>query len=178
MVDIHNTIAHDIPFKLTSRPSPALARKRLQGPKLPKLRFRGKNIFGSLAGVSNQRTQTGLRQPPQPPPNFTMASRHANRALRTSLRQLSNPRIQQRTFALAAHASRPTLQKAANSAFMQQTRGKKTVDFAGDKEVVYGKSLAVRKRFEWALIHLAERDDWPRDKLLVRVSASIQPVRG
>lgn len=46
--------------------------------------------------------------------------------------------MQQRTFVAAANASRPTLQKAATSAFVQQTRGKKTVDFAGDKEVVYG----------------------------------------
>ncbi|KAF2485235.1 6-phosphogluconate dehydrogenase [Neohortaea acidophila] len=75
-------------------------------------------------------------------------SRNATRALRTALRQLSQPRVQQRTFAVAANASRPSVQKLATSAFVQQTRGKKTVDFAGDKEVVY------------------ERDDWPRDKIL------------
>ncbi|KAK3707863.1 Bifunctional acetohydroxyacid reductoisomerase [Vermiconidia calcicola] len=77
-----------------------------------------------------------------------MASKHTSRALRSSLRQLSAPRVQQRTFAAAVNASRPTLQKVATPAFVQQTRGMKTVDFAGDKEVVY------------------ERDDWPRDKLL------------
>ncbi|KAK5168107.1 Bifunctional acetohydroxyacid reductoisomerase [Saxophila tyrrhenica] len=77
-----------------------------------------------------------------------MASKNASRALRSSLRQLSAPRIQQRTFAAAVSAARPAWQKAATPAFVQQSRGMKTVDFAGDKEVVY------------------ERDDWPRDKLL------------
>ena len=67
-----------------------------------------------------------------------MASKHASRALRHSLRQLSSPRVQQRTFSAIANGSRPALQKAATSVFVQQTRGKKTVDFAGDKEVVYG----------------------------------------
>ncbi|KAK4503983.1 hypothetical protein PRZ48_004898 [Zasmidium cellare] len=80
-----------------------------------------------------------------------MASKHASRALRASLRQLKTPQVQQRTFVSAVNASRPSLQpalKAASSAVVQQTRGKKTVDFAGDKEVVY------------------ERADWPREKLL------------
>ena len=67
-----------------------------------------------------------------------MASKQATRALRASLRQLSKPRVQQRTFAVAANATRPAIQKIAAPAFVQQTRGKKTVDFAGDKEVVYG----------------------------------------
>ncbi|KAF2163644.1 hypothetical protein M409DRAFT_57149 [Zasmidium cellare ATCC 36951] len=80
-----------------------------------------------------------------------MASKHASRALRASLRQLKTPQVQQRSFVSAVNASRPSLQpalKAGSSAVVQQTRGKKTVDFAGDKEIVY------------------ERDDWPRDKLL------------
>ncbi|EME46950.1 ketol-acid reductoisomerase-like protein [Dothistroma septosporum NZE10] len=80
-----------------------------------------------------------------------MASKTASRAMRTSLRQLKASQVQQRSFVSAANASRPSLQpalKATQSAFVQQSRGKKTVDFAGDKEVVY------------------ERDDWPRDKLL------------
>ena len=55
------------------------------------------------------------------------------------MRQLASPRIQQRTFTAIANGSRPALQKVAPSVFVQQTRGKKTVDFAGDKEVVYGK---------------------------------------
>ncbi len=71
-----------------------------------------------------------------------MASKHASRALRTSLKQLASPRIQQRTFTAVANGSRPALQKAAAATFVQQTRGMKTVDFAGDKEVVYGKATA------------------------------------
>ncbi|KAF1825437.1 ketol-acid reductoisomerase [Dissoconium aciculare CBS 342.82] len=80
-----------------------------------------------------------------------MASKNATRALRASLRQIKTPQVSQRTFITAANASRPSLvpaQKIAASAFVQQTRGKKTVDFAGDKEVVF------------------ERADWPREKLL------------
>ncbi|KAK4626489.1 Ketol-acid reductoisomerase, mitochondrial [Fulvia fulva] len=80
-----------------------------------------------------------------------MASKNASRALRTSLRQLKAPQVQQRSFVSAVNASRPSLQpalKATQSAFVQQSRGKKTVDFAGDKEVVY------------------ERNDWPRERLL------------
>ncbi|GAB7358833.1 hypothetical protein MBLNU230_g4056t1 [Neophaeotheca triangularis] len=78
------------------------------------------------------------------------ASRGASKALRASARQLSTaPRVQQRTFVSAVNAaSRPSVAPASRTAFVQQTRGKKTVDFAGDKEVVY------------------ERADWPREKLL------------
>ncbi|KAF2767062.1 ketol-acid reductoisomerase [Teratosphaeria nubilosa] len=80
-----------------------------------------------------------------------MASQKTGRAVRLALRQATSaPRaVQQRTFVSAVKtASRPTVKPAVQSAFVQQTRGKKTVDFAGDKEVVF------------------ERDDWPRDKLL------------
>jgi ketol-acid reductoisomerase len=71
-----------------------------------------------------------------------MASKRASQALRNSLRQLSSPRVQQRTFAAVANGSRPAFQKAATASFVQQTRGMKTVDFAGDKEVVYGRGTA------------------------------------
>ncbi|KAI7018206.1 Ketol-acid reductoisomerase, partial [Hortaea werneckii] len=81
-----------------------------------------------------------------------MASQRSSRALRVALRQASAPRVQQRTFVSAVNAaSRPSVQpaqKAIASSFVQQTRGAKTVDFAGDKEKVY------------------ERNDWPHDKLL------------
>lgn len=79
-----------------------------------------------------------------------MASKNATRALRASMRQLRAP-VQQRSFAVAAaNASRPALAAAQKTSFVQQqVRGKKTVDFAGDKEVVF------------------ERADWPREKLLV-----------
>ncbi|KAK3075025.1 Bifunctional acetohydroxyacid reductoisomerase [Teratosphaeriaceae sp. CCFEE 6253] len=78
-----------------------------------------------------------------------MAAQRSSRALRLALRQASAPRIQQRTFVSAVNAaSRPVVKPTAVSSFVQQTRGKKTVDFAGDKEVVY------------------ERADWPQDKIL------------
>ena len=70
-----------------------------------------------------------------------MASKNASRALRASLRQLKAPQVQQRTFITAVNASRPSLvpaQKATSAAIVQQTRGAKTVDFAGDKEKVFG----------------------------------------
>lgn len=73
------------------------------------------------------------------PPNYNMASKHASRALRASLRQASTPRVQQRTFVSAVNAAtRPTVQKVAPAPFVQQARGAKTVDFAGDKEKVFG----------------------------------------
>lgn len=81
-----------------------------------------------------------------------MASKNATRALRASMRQLRAP-VQQRSFGVAAvNASRPTVAAAQKTSFVQQqVRGKKTVDFAGDKEVVF------------------ERADWPREKLLVSI---------
>jgi len=80
-----------------------------------------------------------------------MSARSASKALRSSLKQLSRPAVQQRTYLTAAlNAGRTTAAKqiprAAVSA--QQVRGIKTVDFAGVKEDVY------------------ERADWPRDRLL------------
>ncbi|KAK4552573.1 Bifunctional acetohydroxyacid reductoisomerase [Recurvomyces mirabilis] len=80
-----------------------------------------------------------------------MASARSSRALRLALKQAASPRVQQqRTFVSAVQAASRTAsaKPAAVSSIVQQTRGVKTVDFAGDKEKVY------------------ERDDWPRDKLL------------
>lgn len=75
-------------------------------------------------------------------PNLiTMASKNASRALRASLRQLKAPEVQRRTFITAVTSAKQGVRsapKAATSAIVHQTRGKKTVDFAGDKEVVYG----------------------------------------
>lgn len=72
-----------------------------------------------------------------------MSSRTASRAATRALRQLSRPAAhQQRTFLTAAlNAGRQTapkqlLPKATFAA--QQTRGIKTVDFAGTKEDVFG----------------------------------------
>jgi ketol-acid reductoisomerase len=55
---------------------------------------------------------------------------------------------QKRTFVSAINAASRAAPKAAVSAQFQQTRGLKTVDFAGHKETVY------------------ERADWPKEKLL------------
>jgi hypothetical protein len=131
---------------------PAHRRSRGRPAELPCIS--GEIIFSN----AHQRTTSLLRRAcllPAPHTN-TMASQKTSRALRAALRQASTaaPRVQQRTFVSAVKAaSRPTVKPVAPSAFLQQTRGKKTVDFAGDKEVVF------------------ERDDWPRDKLLVRSNA-------
>lgn len=85
-----------------------------------------------------------------------MASKTASKALRSSLARQVVGTSQRRTFASALHAaSRPAVAAAVNKTAIaapmkQQSRGMKTIDFAGHKEVVY------------------ERADWPRDKLLVR----------
>ncbi|KAF2749737.1 ketol-acid reductoisomerase [Sporormia fimetaria CBS 119925] len=82
-----------------------------------------------------------------------MASRTAPRSLRQASRLLASaPAVQRRTFVSALTAARSgvaaSAPKAAVSSGFQQTRGVKTVDFAGHKETVY------------------ERADWPREKLL------------
>lgn len=69
-----------------------------------------------------------------------MASRQAPRALRNAARQLAAAPAQKRTFVSAINAaSRTAAPKAAVSTQFQQTRGIKTVDFAGTKETVFGK---------------------------------------
>lgn len=120
-------------------------RKRVHGPRP------GWKLQKIALGPTGVRTQTSNNTNPFIPidsilhPDIVkMASKHASRALRNSLRQLASPRVQQRTFTAAVNGSRPALQKAATSAFVQQTRGMKTVDFAGDKEVVYGEALQYR----------------------------------
>ncbi|KAK8085588.1 ketol-acid reductoisomerase- mitochondrial [Apiospora hydei] len=82
-----------------------------------------------------------------------MASRSFTKALRSPLaRQLASPAVQRRTFVAAAGAVRASAVKAAARPALagaaQQTRGVKTIDFAGTKEEVY------------------ERADWPKEKLL------------
>ena len=71
-----------------------------------------------------------------------MASARSSRALRLALKQAATtPRVQQRTFVSAVNAASKTAAKpVAVSSIVQQTRGVKTVDFAGDKEKVYGMS--------------------------------------
>ena len=79
-----------------------------------------------------------------------MASRSLSKTLRTSLaRQLAAPAIRQQTFVTAVSRTRTTLPNAFNALActgLQQTRGVKTIDFAGHKEKVYGKCLANRWR--------------------------------
>ena len=81
-----------------------------------------------------------------------MASKTFARTLRTASKQkLSTQPLQKRTFT-SALATRPAAVAAVRTAFAgpaQQTRGVKTIDFAGHKEQVF------------------EREDWPREKLLV-----------
>lgn len=70
-----------------------------------------------------------------------MASRNASKALRASVKQLTSPRVQQRTFVGAVNAARSNVlsaSKPAAAVFSQQQRGLKTVDFAGSKEEVFG----------------------------------------
>ena len=74
-----------------------------------------------------------------------MASRSFSRTLRSSLtHQLTSPASQRRTLISASKYGRKGLAaplKPAFAASLQQTRGLKTIDFAGTKEVVYGDSL-------------------------------------
>ncbi|PHH67830.1 hypothetical protein CDD83_6380 [Cordyceps sp. RAO-2017] len=82
-----------------------------------------------------------------------MASRNVSKTLRAPLaRQLASPRVQQRSYMACRNALRATaaVARPAVPAPVQklQTRGLKTIDFAGVKEDVY------------------ERADWPQEKLL------------
>ena len=74
-----------------------------------------------------------------------MASRSFSRALRSSLtRQLTSPAIQRSTLVSASTYARTGLTAPLKSTIgttLQQTRGVKTIDFAGSKEVVYGDSV-------------------------------------
>ncbi len=57
--------------------------------------------------------------------------------------------MQRRSFAALTSTVRPTVSRAVVAGSQTQSRGVKTVDFAGHKEQVF------------------ERADWPREKLLV-----------
>ena len=94
------------------------------------------------------------------------ASRITSRAARqmaAGLRQVATP-ASKRTFVSAVNASaRPMAARAV--APSMQVRGKKTVDFAGDKE---GKQHQYQLQLTDSNIALVvyERSDWPREKLL------------
>jgi ketol-acid reductoisomerase len=68
-----------------------------------------------------------------------MASRQAPRALRNAARQLVASPAQKRTFVSAINAASRAAPRAAVSSQFQQTRGIKTIDFAGTKETVFGR---------------------------------------
>jgi ketol-acid reductoisomerase len=81
-----------------------------------------------------------------------MASRTASRALRASVQQLAKqPAVQRRSFIAAANTVRAAPKVAVSTGMQQQRRGKKTIDFAGVKEEVYGRS------FEWYCVVAAGR---------------------
>lgn len=80
-----------------------------------------------------------------------MNSRTASRALRACAKQLSAPTTQRRTFVSALNAaSRATVATAQRPVQLsaQQTRGVKTIDFAGVKEDVYGKAKRASIEFD------------------------------
>jgi len=87
-----------------------------------------------------------------------MSAKNASRALRSSLKQLSRPAVQQRTYLTAAlNAGRAgaikQAPKIAVSVSAQQSRGLKTVDFAGTKEDVFGKhTFPINPRVENTLM--------------------------
>lgn len=72
-----------------------------------------------------------------------MASKSFARSLRAASKQAKAPTqaFQRRSF-VSALASRPVVTPRAAIVPVQQTRGVKTIDFAGTKEDVYGKLLS------------------------------------
>lgn len=112
-------------------------------------------------------------------PIDTMASKTLARTLRTASKQkITAPSVQKRTI-VSALATRPVLAATQRPAFaapvQQQTRGVKTIDFAGTKETVYGMLTPINKYLgEDVLTLCLEREDWPREKLLV--SLMINPT--
>ena len=85
-----------------------------------------------------------------------MASHSFARALRTPLtRQLTAPATQRQNFLSASKIVRAcfaTPLKPAAGAVFQQTRGVKTIDFAGTKETVYGNLSWEESGYFWRLM--------------------------
>lgn len=71
-----------------------------------------------------------------------MASRGFSKTLRAA-GQLAAPRIQQRSFIAARQLVRAAAARPVVGAAVQQVRGVKTMDFAGHKEDVYGKTASL-----------------------------------
>lgn len=80
-----------------------------------------------------------------------MASRSFNRILRSPLtRQLVSPATNRRTLVSASNLARVSVGAPLKSVVAlgtQQSRGVKTIDFAGTKEVVFGNL----RLLEWAI---------------------------
>lgn len=103
-----------------------------------------------------------------------MALRSFGRALKTPLPCLFiRPLSQRRTLISAGgyvNAHEIAQRKPLGGSSLLFSRGMKTIDFAGHKETVYGKY-----KFQLVVYLNAyfqpEREDWPRDKLLVRLSS-------
>ena len=101
-----------------------------------------------------------------------MASRNFSRALRPAFTRQLNIAAPQRTLFSASQFARISLAtpiKTATVAGGSQIRGIKTIDFAGTKETVYGEPLLSELGSIWKADSSAEREDWPREKLLVSV---------
>lgn len=80
-----------------------------------------------------------------------MASKTFVRTLRTASKQkISTPSVQKRSITSTLAATRPVAAAVQRPAFtapsQQQTRGIKTIDFAGTKETVFG-MIGVYTRF-------------------------------
>ena len=103
------------------------------------------------------------------------ASRSVSRALRSNIaRQVVAPAVQKRSLVLAATSAAKAAVATAprrppKAAVHIQQRGLKTIDFAGTKEVVYGASdfIDLGGGVQAANRVLAERADWPLEKLQV-----------
>lgn len=77
--------------------------------------------------------------------------------------------VQKRSFLTASNLLRTAPSQAlkpAVSVSVHQTRGLKQIDFAGTKETVYGMFDGLHTALRNS-DHEAEREDWPREKLLV-----------
>lgn len=100
--------------------------------------------LNSLSYPFHQRQLTRLRPiSPLPIQPLIMSARGFSSAVRPVARQLTKSAVQRRTFVAAMGAATRATAAVARPALagpvQQQTRGVKTIDFAGVKEDVYGK---------------------------------------
>lgn len=135
---------YEIPLPTLKYPSSRLLLMTGRGPTSQALVAALQKILTS----SHQKLYRAVVNPSQPLYfwTLTMASRSCSRALRSFLtHQLTSPATQRRTLISAPKYFRTDLAALLKPAFVatvQQTRGIKTIDFAGTKEVVYGDSFS------------------------------------